>query len=286
MNKTKQTFLLLSIFGTLISCKNNDKDKPSIEPATEVTKQTNSYEQSDKYEEKIYEGFKINYSLNGNSLNVSLVTDLPDDIKISLSVSRSYWEKGDAENEYSEDYFSEYGTVGQWKNTQKINLKKQIWQNNLAANQRKMAESGLGFDVARVSDSIHVSAIVLLSNKPELIFKDGKIGDNEIAIYYPMDGKIKTQSKYGNSQSLKIGKTYSVSKSTPLMHEFNPSDPIEALKKTKELVVENKIKILSVENRNNEPWYKVKAFGQNNKSIGIGWINSSALIGQELKVIE
>ena len=273
----------MTIFGNLISCKNNDNT--SLEPSTEVTEQTNSYEQS-KDAEKIYEEFKINYSLSGNSLDVSVVTDLPDDIKISLSINRSYWEKGDSENEYSEDYFSEDGTVGQWKKSRTINLKKEIWQSNLATNQEKMAESGLGFDVAKVSDSISVSAIVLSSNAPEPIFKDGKIGQNEIAIYYPMNGKIETQSKYGNSQSLKIGKTYSVSKTTPLMPELNPSDPIEALKKAKELVTENRIKILSVENRNNKSWYKVKAFEQNNKSIGIGWINSSALIGQKLKVIE
>lgn len=291
MNKIKQNLILLIIIGTLISCKNNDNTivEPSTEKAIEKSdtfEQVIPKEELDKNEQKIYEQFKINSSLNGNSIDVSISTDLPDVIEVSFSISRSYWEKGDPESEYSEDYYSEYITVGQLKKTQTIALKKQTWQSNLTDNQKKMSASGLGFDVEKISDSIKVYAVVMSSNGIDPTFKDGKIGQNEIMLYYPMKGNIETQSKYGNFQSLEIGKTYSVSKTTPLMPQLNPADPIAAVGKMKELVTDNRIKILNIVNKRNTPWYEVKAFDKNSKSIGVGWINSMALIGQELRVIK
>lgn len=284
MKKIKQNLLILTIIGSFISCKKNDNI--ILEQSIEVNEQTNSYEQSSNNEEKIYELFKINSSLNGNSIDISISTDLPDNTKISLSVNRSYWEKGDSETEYNKDYFSEEGTVGQWKNTRTIVLKKQIWQNSITEYQNEMAKLGLGFDVAKISDSISVYAVVLSKNIPEPIFKETKMALTEVKLFYPFNGKIEIESKYENSQSLKIGKTYSLSKTTPLMPELNPSDPIKALEKVKQLESENRVKILTIDKKSNMPWYKVKAFTKKNKSVGIGWINSTSLIGQELRVIE
>jgi hypothetical protein len=229
MNKMKQNLLLLTIVGTLISCGNNDRTKK--ETRTDKTK-----EQSDMYKQ-----FKVDYSLNGGSLDVFISTDLPDNIQVFLTVSRSYWEKGNT-SKYSVDYLSEQSTIGQWKSTHTIFIDNQKWQSDLAIKQKDMAASGLGFDVDRISDSIKIYAVVPLSNDPFPNFKEKGMGQVEIVLYFPMDGNVETKSKYGNYQSLETGKTYSISKTTPLLPELNPSDPIAAMSKMIELTPESRIK--------------------------------------------
>lgn len=268
----KQSLLVLTIVGTIVSCTNNQN-----------TNQENKTEKSTKQTET-YEQFKVDYSLNGSLLDVSISTDLPDNIEVSLTVSRSYWEKENS-SEYSIDYVYEKSTVGQLKNSRTISLDNKKWQADLATKQKDMAVSGLGFDVDKISDSIKIYAVVPYSNDPFPNFKEKGMGQDEIALYFPLDGKVETVSKFGNYQSLEKGKTYSLSKTTPLMPELNPSDPITAMNKMKELSPESRIKILSVKSKSNTTWYEVKAFDKNEKIVGTGWINSTVLIGQELKVI-
>jgi hypothetical protein len=122
--------------------------------------------------------------------------------------------------------------VGKLKKTQTISLDNKKWQADLATKQKDMAASGLGFDVDKISDSIKIYAVVPFSNDPFPNFKEKEMGQDEIALYLPMNGKVETKSKYGNYQSLEKGKTYSVSKTTPLMPELNPSVK-QSLKKNK-----------------------------------------------------
>lgn len=274
----KKNILIIILIGSIISCKNNDKNNVPIFEKTHNESYDNTV--------KLYEEFKVKYSLNENLLNISIITDLPDNIKLSLSVNRSYWEKGDSETPYSGEYYSEEVTVGELKNSRKIALNKDVWQSNLSEKQKDLALSGIDLEVEKISDSINIVAIVMSSNIPEPKFKNGKYGLNETFIYYPMKGNIITESEYGNFQSLKIGKTYLLSDTTPLMPELNPSDPLTASSKMKQIDKGNRIKILKIVNKSNKPWYKVKVFDQENKSIGIGWINSFALLKQELYIIK
>lgn len=267
----KQSLLFLTIVGILVSCGNNNNAK----------KETNTEKKIEQTE--TYEQFQVDYSLNGNSLDISILTDLPDNIQISLSVSRSYWEKGNSP-EYSVDYIYEKSTVRQWKSNRKISLDNQKWTSDLATKQKEMAASGLGFDIDKISDTIKVYAVVPFSNDPFPNFKEKGMRQDEIALYFPMDGKVETESKYGNYHSLETGKTYSVSKTTPLMPELNPFDPIAAINKMKELAPESRIEILSVKSKSNTTWYEVIAFDKSDKLVGSGWVNSTALIGQELQV--
>lgn len=269
----KQSLLLLTIVGTLVSCLNNDNTKNG----------TNTDKTIEKAE--TYEQFKVDYSLSGNSLEVSILTDLPDNIQVSLSVSRSYWEKENP-SEYSVAYISEQSTIGEWKNTRTIFLDNQKWKDDLVAKQNEMAASGLGFDVDKISDSIKIYAVVQFSNDPYPNFNEKSMGKDEIIFHFPIDVKVETESEYGNFHSLETSKIYSVSKTTPLMPELNPSNPIAAINKMKELAPESRIKILAVKSKSNTPWYEVQAFDKSDKSIGTGWINSTALIGQELRVIK
>lgn len=270
MKTMTKTLFLLTIVGLGCSCGNNSQE-------TKTESETNA-------ENTIYEEFKIDYSLQDNTLNISLKTDLPDDIRVSVSVSRSYWEKGNS-SEYAVDYISEQSTISDWKKAHKILIDDEKWKTNLAKKQEDLSAAGLGFDVDRISDSIEIYSVVPRSNNPYPIFKGKDLGKDEIKIHLPIDGTVVKESKYGNYQSLGKGKIYSISKTTPLMPEFDPSDPIAAINKMKELVAGSRITILATKDKNGTPWYEVSATDKNGNKIGNGWINSTALIGQKMLVI-
>jgi hypothetical protein len=266
MNTIKMTLFLLTIVGLVSSCGNKSQDKKT------TTKST------------IYNEFKINHSLQGKTISISLKTDLPDDVKVTVSVSRSYWEKGNS-SEYSVDYISEQSTIGEWKKEREILIDDEKWKSDLAKKQQELSLAGLGFDVDRISDSIEIYAVVPYTNDPYPNFKEKDLGKDEIKIHLPIVGAVAMDSKYANYQSLETGKTYSVSKKTPLMPEFEPSDAMAAIDKMKELVSGSRITILSIKEKNGTPWYEVNATDQKGNVIGKGWINSTALIGQEISVI-
>ena len=82
---------------------------------------------------------------------------------------------------------------------------------------------------------------------------------------------------------LQIGKTYELSNKTPLMPELNPTDPIATLGNMRELSAGSSIKIISVAQKNNTPWYNVGFVNYSTGNLDYGWINSIALYGQSLK---
>ncbi|MFX0194571.1 MAG: hypothetical protein ACFFCW_00490 [Candidatus Hodarchaeota archaeon] len=79
-----------------------------------------------------------------------------------------------------------------------------------------------------------------------------------------------------DSQNLQIGMFYQISKDTPLMPEFEPIDPLVAIKKIRTVPANSIIKIISKREKRTTPWYYIQ-FGQQK-----GWINSIALIGQNI----
>jgi hypothetical protein len=86
-----------------------------------------------------------------------------------------------------------------------------------------------------------------------------------------------------NPLELEIGQAYTVSKQTPLMPSHSPADPIAAIQQMKEIPKGGGFKVLEMVKKKTNPWYKVTAFDQREMQIGTGWINSTALLGQELK---
>jgi len=270
----KATIFFLAIVGLFVSCN----ERPSSKTTTSNKKIT-------------YEHFNIVYSLENQTLRFSLNTDLPDNIDISVTVSRSYWEKGNT-SEYSIDYLFEQSKIVEWEKEHEVLIDNTKWKTDLAKKQKEMSQAGLGFDVDRISDSIEIYAVVPLSNDPypQFNIKKTETGINvistEVKIYLPIKGSISKESIYANYQSLKKNITYSISKNTPLMPEFEPSDPLAALDNVKDLKAGSRITVLSIKMKNNTPWYKVAATDPKGKSISNGWINSTALIGQEIIVIK
>ena len=239
--------------------------------------------------------FDLKTNLNNENLALSISTDLPDDTELMISVARSYWEEGSS-TEYSINYLSEKSTVGKWKNEQNITVDNNKWESDLKQKQEKFIGTDLGFNIGKISDSIRVSATVPINqNNPKFGERNSKLRGEvvntdglrtiyeEVVIFYPLEG-ISQESKFANPRSLKVDKVYTLSDQTPLMSEFSPSDPMTATENTTYLYKSDQIHILEKKEKNGQPWYKVEAWKENGERIDQGWINSTALINQKLKV--
>jgi hypothetical protein len=65
--------------------------------------------------------FAIVHSLRGDTLTVSLDTDLPDFTDVMVCVSRSYFEKNSTD-ELARTYFAEQSTVGRWRQPRQVKV--------------------------------------------------------------------------------------------------------------------------------------------------------------------
>jgi len=245
--------------------------------------------------------FKIITKLTGDTLDLSLNTDLPDNAVIFITVSRGYLEKGNSAK-YSVECFSEKGIVREWRSKHRISVGSKIWKSALREKQEKMSRLGLGFDVASISDKIEVSMVVAapqLQTDPRFgtdddskvtgkALKPRKYGKpwvvDEIEIDCPLNSPPVGKSPFPslNPLELEVGQAYIVTKQTPLMPSHSPADPIAALQKMKQIPEGGGFKVHDTFNKNDNPWYRVSAFDQRKKQIGTGWINSLALLGQQL----
>ena len=247
--------------------------------------------------EIVCDKFSLVTKVTDTTLDLSIDTDLPDNAVVMVSISRSYLEEGNSAT-YSVDYFSEKSTIGKWKSEHSVSIASKDWKTALRAKQEKMSSLGLGFDVASISDKIRVRMVVPI-NQTDPKFGDknqnltGKavktkgirIVEDEIEIDYPLDAPPLGKSPFPslNPLELEIGQAYVVSKQTPLMPSHSPTDPVAAIQKMKQIPKKGGFKVLEVYNATNNPWYKVTAFDQSTDEIGIGWINSTALLGQQIK---
>ncbi len=241
--------------------------------------------------------FELVTKVTGSTLDFSIDTDLPDNAVVMVSVSRSYLEKGNPAT-YSVDYFSEKSTIGKWKSKHSISIASEEWKTALRAKQEDMSRLGLGFDVASISDKITVSMVVPI-NQPDPKFGDWnqnltgnavstkgiRVVEDEIEIDYPLNAPPMGKSPFPslNPLELEIGQAYVVSTQTPLMPSHSPADPIAAIQQIKQIPQGGGFKVLEVYKGKANPWYKVIAFDQRTEQIGTGWINSTALLGQQLK---
>ncbi len=249
--------------------------------------------------------FELIIMVTGSVLDLSVDTDLPDDTKVWVSVSRSYFEKGNPD-EYSIDYFSGFSTVGKWRSKHSISIADKKWESALEKKQEEMSRLGIGFDVASISDKITVGmGTPINQSNPRFGERNLKLGgekvkshkainayrtvEAEIEVYYPLDSSTVGRPSYPSLDPVKldIGQEYIVSEQTSLMPSHNPADPLAALQHVKQIPEGGIFKVLEVA-KNDEyyPWYKVIAFDQRKKQIGTGWINSLALVGQELKAFK
>jgi hypothetical protein len=232
---------------------------------------------------KEYDSPEIKYYLRDTTLNFVINTDLPPSIIVSITVNRSFWKKGST-TEYSIEYFSKFGTVGEWEVVKEISLDDTKWLSDLSEQLKSLSRAGIATSVEKISDSIRLSVVVPYTNKPYPKFK--KTGRSERKIFAPLKYSAGTVQEYGGPESLAVASSYSISRATPLMSELNPADPLASIAKTIDLPIRSVITILSVAKKDGRSWYEVSAKGQDGQMIGKGWVNSVALIGQEITLVK
>ena len=112
-----------------------------------------------------------------------------------------------------------------------------------------------------------------------------RVIEGEVSVNYPLQGKsnVKAVLPSLNPRSLNRNQSYRISKETALMSELNPADPMAALAETKYLKARSIIKIRGVSTMHGSPWYKVDASDPAGSYVGTGWINSTALLAQNLE---
>jgi hypothetical protein len=274
-----------------MACTDNQQEQ------TKIAEQKEKADKPTQQEKITCEKFEAVQSIEGEILKLSLDTDLPDYTNIMVSVSRSYKEKGDTESTYSIDYFQEKSNVKKWRSQQEISISDKVFRHNLQEKMNEMSQLGMPFQTSTINKQIEVSFVVpinqsnpIFGNRNEnlqsaLVSPSGlRTISKEEMINKPLGSKVANiVATKVSASDLQKGGIYTISKETPLMPEFEPADPTNAITKMKKLPPGSVITVLSIRKKANSPWYQVKAKSAAGQSIGEGWINSIALIGQDIK---
>lgn len=235
--------------------------------------------------------FDVRHDLRDGKLTMALGTDLGDAAKLMVSVSRSYWKHG-SDEEYPVDYFSERSTVGAWREPRRIALDHDAWKREIEQRQRALAAAGEPFMVSRIADDLTISFVVPVNQDPpferlnanltgDAVTQSGKlrIVRREAAVPYPIDATNVGQTRFADPLNLGRDITYRGSREIPLVSEIVPADPVAAIASIRRLSAGEQFTVVEVVVRRNTPWYRVQTL------LGEGWINSTALLGQEIVVV-
>jgi hypothetical protein len=242
--------------------------------------------------------FKILHQVSGSVLKLSLDTDLPDFTQVMVSVSRSYLKTGSTD-EYPVNYFEEKGTVGTWRTPREIRLDNAAWRASLRERQQVAARAGIAFDVQNIETNIEVSATVPVHQlhpvfgvgnrnlEGKAVSKSGSwnLVNAAARLVFPLGQTESRASTWASWDSLSVGQTYRLSRKTPLMPELNPVDPLAAIANAKGIDVGGIITVRAVATKDSTRWYRVEALSAGGQRVGSGWVNSTALLGQDIAVV-
>lgn len=239
--------------------------------------------------------FEIRHQWEGDTLLISVRSDLPDAAALMVSVDRFYWESGSPDT-YSIPYLSEKTRIGAWEDrTHRVVIGDEAWQDSLQAKQRLMASAGMPFEVRRIGDSVRVDFTVPI-NQDDPRFGQGnenltgaavseeglRVVEKEIAFHKPL-GEAPTAPQWVSRNNLTPGSTYTISEPAPLMPSFEPQDPVAAAAAAVEMPAGTRITVEEVRTKQGNPWYRISAVSATGDTLGSGWLNSTALIGQAIR---
>lgn len=235
--------------------------------------------------------FDIRHDLRDGRLTIALDTDLGDAAKLMVSVARMYRNRG-SDEQYPIDYFSEQSTVGAWREPRIVILDHEKWKREIEQRQKVLAAAGEPFTVSMIADDIEISFVVPINQEPpfealnaNLIGKavtqsyNLRIVRRETLVYYPIDTKNIGRTRFADPMGLTQGNTYRASGTLPIVPEIDPADPIAAIASIRRLSPGEEFTVLEMKRHDNTPWYHVRT------RLGEGWVNSVALLGQELVVV-
>ncbi len=246
--------------------------------------------------------FEVKAIMKGESVELVLDTDLPDDAAVMLSAHRTYREKGNNPN-YLIDYFSKKLRVGDLRHAFSIPVGDKKAIARFEAKRDKFATIGMAGEIESISDYIDVHLVVPVGqpnpafgrrneNLRGKMVKAGKSGlrvvEWEKRFLSPLARRPSMQATLADPQRLTPGASYRLSARTPLMPEFEPADAMAAIGKMKHVPGGGTIMVRSMRQRGHAlktPWYQVQAKDAQGRAIAEGWVNSIALIGQRVQIV-
>ncbi len=240
--------------------------------------------------------FEVSAELEGSDLVVSLATDLPVDTNIVVSATRDYNEKGQATT-YSIDYLFDKSRVSQWSQPRRFDVSNAKAMREFEKKREKQAAVGIAGKIGTISKKLEVRVLVpmnqdnpdfgkgnvhLSGSCPIETSGSGKVVEWKTEFDYPLTARPK-EPRRADPSNLAKGKTFRISKDTPLMPHHSPKDPYAALQRKKNIPAKGTIAVRSIFLKKGSPWYEVTAKNAQGKTLGRGWINSTALIGQRIE---
>ena len=299
--------LFLSLIALASACGNAPPSEPSrrINLAQERSPGEQARTRTSVSRGVVCDRFELRYELVGSDLLLWIDTDLPDEGELSVTVDRQFYEVG-VSDAYSREYFHRFEPVSRWREPRRISLNAESWKANLREHQNKMASIGdrMAFEIARIEDSIGIRAILHLiqddprfggRGNPNLSGKatsssgnTGVLVEAEEFVEFPLAGPPPgSRSVRASYDGLESGESYRLSNKTPLMpvrfvsgRSFEESKA--AIGETRYLPAGTVIHV-KVADHGSTSWYQVEVHSHWGVS---GWINSTALIGQEIDRID
>ncbi len=249
--------------------------------------------------------FEANAILKVDRVELTLDTDLPADTVVMLSAGRTYREKGNPSN-YVIDYFSRKLRVDDLRAKPVIGigsvfpLSDKDAMAQFEAKRDKLATIGLAGHIESISDYINIDIVVpvnqpnpafgrmnasLRGRKVETGISGLRVIEWHKGFLRPLGKTPAAQPRLADPQALAVNLEYRLSKRTPLMPEFEPRDPLEAIGRMRHIPAGGQINVVSVRKKRGYTWYQVKATDGAGKGLGMGWINATALLGQDVAII-
>lgn len=234
--------------------------------------------------------FSIRYDLNGRHLTVGIVSDLPDETQVMVSVDRNFRQRGTKED-YVVSYFSEESTVGAWRIPHRINLDDAAWKASLANEQRISAAAGQPFIVSTIDSTVAIEFTVPINQDAPFEPRNqnlvgaavtqeafGRVIEKSEELTLPLDATGVNQTRWADPMGLEVGKAYTVSRDTPVMPSADPADPMKALANMHTLRAGYAFSVLRTMRVRGTLWYQVRV----GEGVVEGWVNAVALVGQEV----
>jgi hypothetical protein len=174
------------------------------------------------------------------------------------------------------------------------------WRNALDEKQRLLARTGDSFTVGEIDDSVEILFIVPVnqddprfgSRNEHLTGRAVAVGTLGLPIIHrnvwlarPTGDADSGAPKWASWSDLRVGHRYRLTRKVPLMPELEPADPMAAIARILEIPSGGEILILQKRDRRGTPWFEAEAYSPAGVRVGAGWINSTALLGQDIEIV-
>jgi len=253
--------------------------------------------------------FELSANLGGDSLQLSLDTDLPDATDLMVSVDRTYVQQEDGQT-YSREYFSEKTTVGKWRDARKVTVDDAQWAQEVDRLRSLFASTGDPITLQSVSDTIDVRFVVPV-NQAEPAFGDmnanlhGKmvkeaglrIVEVEKRIRRPLGQSRSLDSDWVSPDDLQVGSSYrlpvrgpdapksGLAQGTPLMPTFDCGGDLSLIEQVVYLPEGSTVTVRGRRFHGGTLWYQVQSVSTQAAGQGSGWVNSMAFHGRALEKV-